>query len=168
MEGNVSHASDPSVSKTFLTNCSDLRENGYVVLKGHTCKIVAIRKFHSPAKYGTPKVHLVGIEVFTGETLEDIFQAGRLIEVPSVNIKEYQLLKIFEDGHCTVKEGAGEIRTELSLVNGREGEQIREIYEKGGELLVTVLSTMNKEIIVGYKNLTTEKMLMGCGTEGLQ
>lgn len=53
-------------SLTYPVQCSSLRKNGFVVLKGFPCKIVDMSTSKT-GKHGGAKVHLVGIDIFTGK-----------------------------------------------------------------------------------------------------
>ena len=46
---------DASVSRTRPTQCSSLRKGGYVLLKGHPCKLVE-KCTTAPGKHGPAKV----------------------------------------------------------------------------------------------------------------
>lgn len=58
------------LSATSRVQCSALRKNGYVLIKGSPCKIVDM----SRSKSGRgEKVHIVGIDIFTGKILAGIW-----------------------------------------------------------------------------------------------
>ena len=71
--------------------CSALRKNGHVVIKGRPCKIVDMSTSKT-GKHGHAKVHLVALDIFTGKKLEDLSPSTHNMEVPNVTRKEYQLV----------------------------------------------------------------------------
>lgn len=60
--------SEDAGSKTYPQQCSALRKNGNVILKGRACKIVDMSTSKT-GKHGHAKIHMVGIDLFTGELM---------------------------------------------------------------------------------------------------
>ena len=72
--------------------CSALRKNGHVVIKGRPCKIVDMSTSKT-GKHGHAKVHLVALDIFTGKKLEDLCPSTHNMDVPNVSRKEMQLVR---------------------------------------------------------------------------
>ena len=78
-------------SSTYPAQCSSLRKNGHVMIKDHPCKIVEMSTSKT-GKHGHAKVHMVGIDIFTGKKYEDICPSTHNMNVPNVGRQDLQVM----------------------------------------------------------------------------
>nr|QXO15392.1 eukaryotic translation initiation factor 5A [Pleurotus tuber-regium] len=136
-------------SLTYPMQCSALRKNGHVVIKGRPCKIVDMSTSKT-GKHGHAKVHLVGIDIFTNKKLEDICPSTHNMDVPNVQRNEYQLVNI-DDGFLNLMSADGNSKDDVRVPDGDLGKQISDDFDAGKDLLVTIISAMNEEQAISYK-----------------
>eukprot|EP01118_Nematostelium_gracile_P006320 TRINITY_DN2030_c0_g1_i1.p1 TRINITY_DN2030_c0_g1~~TRINITY_DN2030_c0_g1_i1.p1 ORF type:complete len:181 (-),score=44.27 TRINITY_DN2030_c0_g1_i1:176-637(-) len=141
--------SGSGASQTFPAQCSSLRKNGFVVIKGFPCKIVDMSTSKT-GKHGHAKVHMVGIDIFTGKKYEDLSPSTHNMDVPNVTRTDYQLVGI-DDGYCSLMSPDGTTKDDLKLPVGELGEEIQALYDEGKDLNVTVLSALGQEQIIAQK-----------------
>ncbi|OWF39825.1 eukaryotic translation initiation factor 5A-1-like isoform X2 [Mizuhopecten yessoensis] len=143
---------ESGASQSYPQQCSALRKNGHVIMKGHPCKIVEMSTSKT-GKHGHAKVHMVGIDIFTGKKYEDICPSTHNMNVPHVKRNDYQLVDI-NDGYASLMEDSGETRDDLTVPKNDIGAEITKNFEEGDTLMVTVLSSMGSEVIIGTKPVT--------------
>merc|ERR1711915_656676 len=114
-------------SQTYPMQCSALRKNGHVVIKGRPCKIVDMSTSKT-GKHGHAKVHLVAIDIFTGKKLEDLSPSTHNMDVPNVSRKEYTLLNISDDGFLSLMADDGETKDDVKVPDGEVGEKIEKLF----------------------------------------
>lgn len=147
-------------SETIPMQCSALRKNGFVVLKGRPCKIVEMSTSKT-GKHGHAKVHLVGLDIFTGKKCEDICPSTHNMQVPNVSRKEFEVIDLSEDGFFTLMSEDGDTRDDLKLTEScspNAPDAVRELLsavEASGERVVaTVWKALGEELV---KELKTGK-----------
>jgi len=145
---------DSGASTVYPAQCSSLRKNGFVVIKGRPCKIVEMSTSKT-GKHGHAKVHMVGIDLFTGKKYEDICPSTHNMDVPNVKRVDYQLCDISEDGFLSLLLENGDIRDDIKAPEeGSLANEIKERFEKGDDMLLTVLGAMGEEQVIAVKSST--------------
>jgi len=146
-------------STTFPMQCSALRKNGYVVIKGRPCKIVDMSTSKT-GKHGHAKIHLVGIDIFTGKKLEELCPSTHNMDVPNVTRTEYQYADI-DDGFFVlirpeVRSDDDMLKTDVSVPAGMEDNIKKALAEAKKQetevdIFITVISAMDEELVMSYK-----------------
>jgi len=145
-------AAGSGASATYPMQCSALRKNGFVMLKGRPCKIVDMSTSKT-GKHGHAKVHLVGLDIFTNKKYEDLCPSTHNMDVPNVSRLDLQLVDISDDGFVTLMTDKGDTRDDLKLPEGELGPKIREEFEKEDTtVILTVMSAVGEEVIIASKN----------------
>jgi len=145
-------SADAGASATYPMQCSALRKNGFVVIKGRPCKIVDMSTSKT-GKHGHAKVHLVAIDIFTGKKLEELCPSTHNMDVPNVTRREMQLLDISDDGFLSLMGDDGDTKDDVKLPDGGE---VREKIEKlfrvdEKDTNVIVLTAMGEEVAIDAK-----------------
>lgn len=148
-EEHTFETADAGSSATYPMQCSALRKNGFVVIKGRPCKIVDMSTSKT-GKHGHAKVHLVAIDIFTQKKLEDLSPSTHNMEVPVVKRNEFQLLDI-DDGYLSLMNNDGDMKEDVRAPEGELGEKLQSDFDEGKELIVTIVSAMEEEACISYK-----------------
>jgi len=145
-------SSGSGASLTFPKQCSALRKNEFVMIKGKACKIVDMSTSKT-GKHGHAKVHLVALDIFDGRKYEDICPSTHNMECPIVKRTEYQLIDIDDEGFCSLMDDNGDTRDDLKPLEPELEKQIREKVDAGKDALVCVLKAIGQEMIMSMKNM---------------
>ncbi|KAJ2352565.1 hypothetical protein GGH92_001186 [Coemansia sp. RSA 2673] len=144
-------------SLTFPMQCSALRINGHVVLNGRPCKIVAMTTSKT-GKHGHAKVSLTGIDIFTGRKIEDMSPSTHNMDVPNIKREEFTLLDVDNDGEfLSLVTPEGDTKDDVKVPEGELGEKMLEDFREGKDLLVTVITSMDEEAAISYKEAPKNK-----------
>jgi len=141
---------DAGASETYPQQCSALRKNGFVMIKGRPCKIVEMSTSKT-GKHGHAKVHMVALDIFTQKKYEDICPSTHNMDVPNVKRRDFQLLDVSDDGYLSLMDDGGNTRDDLKIPDGDLGDEIRSSVEDGRDIICTVLSACGEECVIATK-----------------
>ncbi|KAL2812319.1 eukaryotic translation initiation factor 5A-2 [Aspergillus granulosus] len=132
-------------SQTVSVNNSSLRKGGHVVIKGRPCKLVEVTT-SQVGKRGNSKIHLIGLDIFTGRNFEDVVVSTAQSDAPIVRRSEYQLVRIDgTGGHLVLKDTDGNTKGDVRLPELETGQAIRDYVRRGNSAMVTVISALGQE-----------------------
>jgi len=144
-------SADAGASLTYPMQCSALRKNGFVVIKGRPCKIVDMSTSKT-GKHGHAKVHLVAIDIFTSKKYEDLSPSTHNMDVPNVSRREYQLLDISDDGFLSLMTDDGDTKDDVKVPDGEVGDRINKLFkEEEKDVNVVILTAMGEQACMDAK-----------------
>ncbi|KAF4435893.1 eukaryotic translation initiation factor 5a [Fusarium austroafricanum] len=85
MSDDEFHAKFEQVLPTKTKVCSELQVGDHVLLKSSPCKIGELSN-------SGPDVHIVGIDIFTGEKIEDTARSTECMDIPEVHRGDYAMM----------------------------------------------------------------------------
>ena len=107
---------DSGASETVSVEAGQIRKGGYIMVKGKPCKVrdVSVSK---TGKHGHAKCKFSAIDIFTGNTCEELCPSTHSIDVPIVNKKDWQVQGIQDETYVLLMDDDGEMREDLQLPN---------------------------------------------------
>jgi len=139
-------------SETEPRQCSALRKNGYVVIKGRPCKIKDMSTSKT-GKHGSAKVHMVAIDIFTNKKYEDISPSTANMMVPNIQRLEYILMDI-TDNYLSLMCDDGTTKDDVKVPEGDIGKEIKEKWSSKADqddVYVTAIKAMGEEAAVAVR-----------------
>ena len=147
----------PCKVKAFPILCAPLVRlfDGFVLVIPFLTQVSAVSTSKT-GKHGHAKCNFVAIDIFTGKKYEDIIPSTHTAHVPTVVRKEYILLDITSDDYVSLmpEDGVGENREDVKLPDFPDnyGREIKQAFEAGRTLVVSVVSAMGHDQIVAHKD----------------
>jgi len=149
-ETNEFASADAGASVTYPMQCSALRKNGHVMIKGRPCKIVDMSTSKT-GKHGHAKVHLTALDIFTGKKYEDVSPSTHNMEVPNVARSEYQLIDITDDGYLSLATD-DQPKDHIRVPEGEVGDKIKKLFiEEQKDTIVIILAAIGEELAIDAK-----------------
>ncbi|KAL7627373.1 translation initiation factor eIF5A [Parahypoxylon ruwenzoriense] len=142
----IENQGDAGASETFPMQCSALRKNGHVVIKGRPCRIVDMSTSKT-GKHGHAKVHIVALDIFTNKKLEELCPSTHNMDVPNVIRTEYFFIDIDEDGFLILLDNNNNQHTHIKKPEGEMGDKLMEAAKSGIQYNVSVMKAMGEESV---------------------
>ncbi|KAL2787565.1 eukaryotic elongation factor 5A hypusine, DNA-binding OB fold-domain-containing protein [Aspergillus keveii] len=101
-------------------------------------------------KHRHSKIHLIGIDIFTGKKFESVVVSTAKSDAPVVSRDEYQLVGI-KGGSLVLKDSDGNTKDNVPVPEYDIGQAIQGYVEKGESATVTVIRVMGQEACIGVK-----------------
>jgi|UniRef100_K3WUI8 translation initiation factor 5A len=149
-------STDAGASDTFPCEAGQIRKGGFIMIKGHPCKVVSVSTSKT-GKHGHAKCNFTALDIFTNKKLEDIVPSTHTTSVPFVSRSEYTLLDITDDDFLSLMDDSGETREDIKLPTFPDNfaEEIRADFDAGKQLVLTVLKACGTEQVISKKEDTT-------------
>jgi translation initiation factor 5A len=140
-------------STTYPAQAGSLKKGDYIVIDDKPCKIMELTTAKT-GKHGHAKASITAIDIFTGKKYEMSTPTSHNVDCPNVVKTEYELVSIDDNGFCTFIAEDGEYREDLKLPSENDNDFIKplkEAYEKGANILLSVVAALGEEHITSYR-----------------
>ena len=147
-------STDAGGSKTYPLEAGAIKKGGYIMIKGHPCKVVNMSTSKT-GKHGHAKVNFTALDIFTNKKMEDIVPSSHTTTVPFVSRSDYQLIDIGDDGFLSLMEDSGDTKDDIKMPEDAVlSAEIQKAFDNGDDVMVNVVSAMDTEQVMGWKKLT--------------
>merc|ERR1719197_933924 len=107
---------DAGSADTVSVEAGQIRKGGYIMIKGKPCKVrdVSVSK---TGKHGHAKCKFSAVDIFTGNTCEELCPSTHSIDVPVVTKKDWSITGLQDGTYVCLMDDDGEMREDLQLPN---------------------------------------------------
>ncbi|KAH7815450.1 Translation initiation factor 5A [Monocercomonoides exilis] len=145
-------AGDAEASHCHPMAAGDIKKGGYIAMKGRPAKVVETSTSKT-GKHGHAKMHIVAIDIFNGKKYEELHPTSHNVPVPDIERAEYSLVDVQDDGFVSLMLESGATREDLKLPEGEVGENLKQAFDDGKDLLVSTIKAMGIEQIMSFKEI---------------
>merc|ERR1711970_95512 len=112
-EFNV-ETTDSGAAATVSVEAGQIRKGGYIMIKGKPCKVrdVSVSK---TGKHGHAKCKFSAVDIFTGNTCEELCPSTHSIDIPVVTKKDWMIQGLQDETYVLLMDDDGEMREDLQL-----------------------------------------------------
>ena len=140
-------------------DAGDIKKGMNMLIKGYPCKVLSVSKCKT-GKHGSAKCSITGLCWITGKKCEDSMPSSANVEIPETKKNEYELINILEDDYLTLMHpDSGETFEEIKLLDHKNwnemNEKIKEDFEEGHELMLTVLDVMDVRLVIAHRKISS-------------
>lgn len=146
MENHCYTTSDSTCSIEYKLPI-DVKIGQYALLKTKPCKIMQVFVFKT-GKHGEAKYHFVGIDIFTGKKLEELYMCHHTMSCPIVEKNIMKLLFADRTGYCQLQdEKTLKLKEDLFVCNEDMLKNILDAFTNDKEIYVSVQKAVGQEMI---------------------
>merc|ERR1712216_577188 len=159
----VIQTADSGASLVVSTEAGQIRKGGFIMIKGKACKVRDVSTSKT-GKHGHAKCKFSAVDIFTGNTCEELCPPTHSIDVPVVNKKDWMIQGLQDETYVLLMDDDGEMREDLQLPNetfktdddNTASQQIKDYMQmiddgENIEVYCTVLSAIGLEKIIDVR-----------------
>mmetsp|Transcript_53499 Transcript_53499/g.68671 ORF Transcript_53499/g.68671 Transcript_53499/m.68671 type:complete len:161 (+) Transcript_53499:60-542(+) len=144
--------SDSGSSDTIPMEAGQIRKGGLIMIKGNPCKVSEVSTSKT-GKHGHAKCNFIAYQIFNNKKFEDMIPSTHGTTVPVVTRTEYTLIDINDEDFMSLMSASGDMREDLKLPSWPENyaHELRTEFDKGTQLILTVLKACGQEQVMSHK-----------------
>ena len=143
---------EAGASETIPMEAGQIKKGGLIMIKGQPCKVAEVSTSKT-GKHGHAKCNFIAYNIFNNKKLEDMIPSTHGTTVPIVNRTEYTLIDVSDENYVSLMDEKGNTREDLKLPDYPENYdfELKEAFDSGETILVTVLKACGQEQIISHK-----------------
>lgn len=136
---------------TFPAQVGTLKKGDVILIKDKPCEVLKIITYKT-GKHGRVEAYITTFDIFDDTKAEDSLPTSHNVVCVVTANTEYDLTNLGADGSVTLMNEKGEYRENLSVdPNSEMYSNLKEPFDENLDIVVTVLSAMDREKIIAYR-----------------